>query len=136
MQVNTLLGLSSSESQTLHLLQLRGPMTPTELARATGLSSGTITGIVDTLVTRSFVTREPHPTDRRRVVVSVDPDSLRALSEQAGNVYREQTAQLERAMSALSIDQLTVVADFLAEVNRAPSELPAEFRGRGRTRTP
>lgn len=129
-QVNGLLGLSSSESQTLHLLQLQGPMSPTELSRATGLSTGTVTGLVDTLVARGFARREPHPSDRRRVIVSVDHESLLALMRDSGDVYREQSAHLERAMSGLTIDQLIVVADFLAEINQGPAQLPEEFRSR------
>lgn len=133
-QVNTLMGLNSSEAQTLHLIQLQGPISPTQLADATGLNTGTVTGVVDTLVARGLVKREPHPTDRRRVVVSVADGGLEALAEESGDVFREQVAHLNEAMAALTIAQLTVVGDFISRLNEAPAQIPEEFRDRLRRR--
>ncbi|MGH3923809.1 MAG: MarR family winged helix-turn-helix transcriptional regulator, partial [Pseudonocardiaceae bacterium] len=51
------------------LLQ-RGPTTQRVLADAMGVSARNVTGLVDALVATGFVTREPHPTDRRATLVS------------------------------------------------------------------
>jgi DNA-binding MarR family transcriptional regulator len=42
-QVAARVGMSASESQTLHLLELHGPISPSELAKLTKLSTGTMT---------------------------------------------------------------------------------------------
>ena len=71
-QVAAQVGMSASESQTLHLLELHGPLSPSELAKLTKLSTGTMTGVLDRLEQLGFVRRERHPVDRRRIVVTPD----------------------------------------------------------------
>lgn len=51
-----------------HLIQ-HGPSSPTELARALGISTAAATVVVDRLTKVGHVTRQPHPTDRRAVSV-------------------------------------------------------------------
>ncbi|MDT0496726.1 MarR family transcriptional regulator [Algiphilus sp. W345] len=47
------------------------PLTPTELARATGERSTNVTHICDELLRRELITRRPDETDRRRVVIEL-----------------------------------------------------------------
>ena len=63
-------GLTSSRAHLLWELQQRGPLTQRDLADALRVSARNITGLVDGLVATGFVTREPHPTDRRATLVS------------------------------------------------------------------
>jgi DNA-binding MarR family transcriptional regulator len=63
-------GLTNSRAHLLWELQQRGPSTQTVLADALKVSARNVTGLVDALVTTGFVTREPHPTDRRAFLVS------------------------------------------------------------------
>ena len=51
-----------------HLIQ-HGPSSPTELARALGISTAASTVVIDRLTKVGHVTRERHPTDRRAVSV-------------------------------------------------------------------
>ena len=83
-QVASRVGMSASESQSMHLLQLFGPMTPGRLAEVTGLSTGTITGVLDRLERLGFVRRERSTQDRRKVLVSLDE---KALEEQMAPYY-------------------------------------------------
>ena len=62
-------GLTPSRTRLLWVLGLQGPMTQRALADALGVSPRNVTGLVDALVATGFVTREPHPTDRRAAVV-------------------------------------------------------------------
>ena len=55
---NARLGLGASDSQFLTLLRTRGPMTPGQLAEATRLTSGTVTGVIDRLEKAKLVRRE------------------------------------------------------------------------------
>jgi DNA-binding MarR family transcriptional regulator len=63
-------GLTTSRTKLLWVLGLHGPMTQRALADALGVSARNVTGLVDALVATGFVTREPHPTDRRALLVS------------------------------------------------------------------
>jgi DNA-binding MarR family transcriptional regulator len=63
-------GLTLSRAHLLWELRRLGPATQTALADALHVSSRTVTGLVDGLVAGGFVTREPHPTDRRAFLVS------------------------------------------------------------------
>lgn len=63
-------GLTTSRAHLLWELHHRGPTTQTTLADALHVSARNVTGLVDALVAGGFVTREPHPTDRRAVLVS------------------------------------------------------------------
>lgn len=64
------LGLTMSRVPVLWHLRSRGPATQRELADTMGVSARTITGLVDGLVDTGFVTREPHPTDRRANLIT------------------------------------------------------------------
>lgn len=63
-------GLTVSRTKLLWVLGQQGPLTQRALAEALGVSARNVTGLVDALVSTGFVTREPHPTDRRAALVS------------------------------------------------------------------
>src|SRR5579863_10050526 len=63
------IGINSTDLNCLNILSFRGQMTAGELARETGLTTASITGVVDRLEEAGFVRRERDPQDRRRVVV-------------------------------------------------------------------
>jgi DNA-binding MarR family transcriptional regulator len=62
-------GLTTSRAHLLWELLHRGPTTQRVLAEALGVSARNVTGLVDALVETGFVTREPHPGDRRATQV-------------------------------------------------------------------
>jgi DNA-binding MarR family transcriptional regulator len=59
-----------------HLIQ-DGPLSPTDIAHRLGVTTAAATVIVDRLTAVGHVTRQPHPTDRRAVLVVPNPDSVR-----------------------------------------------------------
>lgn len=63
-------GLTDARAHLLWELRRRGPSTQRVLADALRVSPRNITGLVDALVATGFVTREPHPTDRRATLVT------------------------------------------------------------------
>jgi DNA-binding MarR family transcriptional regulator len=48
-----------------------GPLTQAVLAESMKVTPRNVTGLVDGLVETGFVTREPHPTDRRATLVEM-----------------------------------------------------------------
>jgi DNA-binding MarR family transcriptional regulator len=66
-------GLTESRAHVLWELQHRGPSTQRTLADALRVAPRTITTLIDALVETGFVTREPHPSDRRATLVTFTP---------------------------------------------------------------
>jgi DNA-binding MarR family transcriptional regulator len=71
------LGLHPTDHKCIGLLAETGSTTAGELAGATGLTTGAITGVIDRLEAAGFVRREDDPNDRRRVIIRVVPKRLR-----------------------------------------------------------
>ncbi len=107
------LGLGSSDSQFLNLLDLHGPLTPGRLAELTGLTTGTVTGVIDRLERGGFVRRVRDAEDRRKVLVTPVAEAMAGLAEH----YREHGEHLDAVLRRRDADQLRVIADFLADVN-------------------
>jgi DNA-binding MarR family transcriptional regulator len=63
-------GLTESRAHLLWQLQQRGPCTQATLAADLHVTPRTITALVDGLVAAGFVTREPHPSDRRAALIT------------------------------------------------------------------
>src|ERR1700753_4357503 len=63
-------GLTESRAHLLWQLQQRGPCTQRALAADLHVTPRAITALVDGLAATGFVTREPHPSDRRATLVT------------------------------------------------------------------
>jgi DNA-binding MarR family transcriptional regulator len=63
------LDVGVTETQALSNLAVSGSMGQTELADALGITTSSVTSLVDRMETAGLVTRQPHPHDRRRTVV-------------------------------------------------------------------
>lgn len=71
------IGLSANEFETIDIIRNRQPITAGELARACGLTTGAITGMVDRLERKGFVKRRRDDQDRRRVYIETVSDPAR-----------------------------------------------------------
>ncbi len=86
------LGLTESRAHVVWELQHRGPCTQRVLADALHVAPRTITTLIDGLVATGFVTREPHPSDRRATLVTFTDrgrDTGRALVQSHELLARE-----------------------------------------------
>jgi DNA-binding MarR family transcriptional regulator len=110
--VSAKVGLGASDSQFMTLLQTYGPLTPRQLAEHTGLTSGTVTGVIDRLESLGLVTRKPDPHDRRKVVVT---PSMDAIQEKLVPLYAEQAEHLHRVLATRTAAELRIISDFLAD---------------------
>jgi DNA-binding MarR family transcriptional regulator len=123
-------GLGASDSQLLSLLNLHGPLTPGRVAELTGLTSGTVTGVLDRLERGGFVRRERDAADRRKVHVVPVPEAMVPLTEH----YRPQAEHLADVLGRRDADQLRVIADFLTDLAAPEAEpvvAPPSASGRG-----
>lgn len=87
------LGLNFSDLRCLLLVSAEEEMTPSRLAELSDLTSGAVTGVLDRLEAAGFLRREPDPTDRRRMLIRLDPGRRAELDEAYAPV-------LERALAS------------------------------------
>jgi DNA-binding MarR family transcriptional regulator len=128
-------GLGASDSQLISLLNLHGPLTPGRLAELTGLSTGTVTGVIDRLERGGYVRRERDTKDRRKVLVTPVAEAMAPLGEH----YRHHGEHLDAVLSTRDDAQLRVIADFLADLAGPDAGAlvapPPSAGGRGRGTT-
>lgn len=103
------LGLSVTDSECLSLLSIKGVSTPTELARYTGLTSGSATAMLDRLEKAGYITRKPNPEDRRGVLVEIGKQYMDAARPLVAGI---QVAHAE-LLATYSEQELQIIADFL-----------------------
>ncbi len=109
------IGINATDLNCLNILSFSGHMTAGELARATGLTTASITGVIDRLEEAGYVSRERDPRDRRRVVVTLVLDqAMRNVASVFLPVMRDW-----REMSArYSDDELRLIVDFYARMEQ------------------
>lgn len=73
-------GLTVARTHLLWELHRLGPSTQRRLATALQVSPRNVTGLVDALSAGGFVTREPHPTDRRATLVTLTDLGTRTMA--------------------------------------------------------
>lgn len=108
-RVGAHLDLRGVDLDCLSLIFRHGPISPSALARRTGLHPATLTGIVDRLERGGWVARERDPSDRRAVV-------LRALRDRNRELFRllaGMNTSMNEILRHYSTDELEVLADFL-----------------------
>src|SRR6478735_1680841 len=74
-------GLTTARVHLLWILGASGPSTQQALAAALDVTPRNVTGLVDGLVGSGHVTREPHPTDRRAILVTPTARGRRAIDD-------------------------------------------------------
>jgi DNA-binding MarR family transcriptional regulator len=105
-----LLGVNGTDLRCLELLLGSGELTPRELGERLNLTTGSVTAMLDRLERLDLLSRGPHPTDRRKVVVRMtEVGASRCLDQ-----IRPLLADGQRELAAkYSTEQLLLVIDFL-----------------------
>ncbi len=73
------LGLHRSDLRCLHILK-DGSMTPRDVGQQTGLTSGSVTALLDRLEGAGFIERRRSVTDRRSVEIALSPEQEARMS--------------------------------------------------------
>src|SRR5215467_5324103 len=120
------IGINATDLNCLNIVALTGPMTAGELARATGLTTASITGVLDRLEEGGFVRRERDPKDRRRVIVTLNPGpGLREIGPTFGPLVRA----WREAAAGYSDEDLRLLLDFQLKVEQIVRDQLARLRG-------
>jgi DNA-binding MarR family transcriptional regulator len=104
-----IVGVSTTDLECLDLIQLHGPRTAGDLVKASGLTSGAVTGLIDRLERAGYVARESDPNDRRRVVVRARPENM----EQLSALYGPLQDASERLYAGYSDAELALIVGFM-----------------------
>ncbi|GAA1846015.1 hypothetical protein GCM10009836_27000 [Pseudonocardia ailaonensis] len=107
------LGLGPTDSQFMTLLDVHGPLSPGRLAELSGLTSGTVTGVIDRLEKAGFATRDRDPGDRRKVIVRRDDD---AVEQRLAPQYEAHGRHVLDMLDRRTPEQLAVIAEFFREL--------------------
>ena len=105
------LGLNATDTRCLDLISRAesSEMTAGDLGRATGLTTGAVTGILDRLETAGLVERVRDSNDRRRVIVRPLPEAGARL----GRVYDGLGAAMAKLASGYRTKELELISHFL-----------------------
>jgi len=107
-------GMTAAERKCAELLLEKGKLTPSELAEATGMTSGAMTGIVDRLVRAGYAVRVANPDDRRSVLVQVRRASQ--LAVRFGPFDSALTAAMDQVHASYSRKERDLIRRYLTEL--------------------
>ena len=102
------LGVNRTDLRCLDVLMECESATPGQLAAALGLTSGSVTTMVDRLERMGYVRRQADPRDRRKVNVVPTPKVVQAAMSLYGPIVREGAGILGR----YTAEQLEALIDY------------------------
>jgi DNA-binding MarR family transcriptional regulator len=120
------IGINATDLNCLNILSFSGRMAAGELARATGLTTASITGVIDRLEEAGYVTRERDPHDRRRVVVQV---VLEKALKDVASVFRPMIRDWQEVAAHYSDDELRLIVDFYGRMEEVFRHHLGRLRG-------
>ena len=110
------IGMSAAESRCLGVLAEMGTATPGQLAQATGLTTGAITGIVDRLEKAGYARRAPNPDDRRSLLVHAQRQDQ--LGQVLGPIYGSLASAMAQMSAGYTPEQLEFIGRYLLETTQ------------------
>ena len=118
-------GVSRSDYDALEALDEHGSLTPGELGALLSLTSGSVTALIDRLEKLGWASRNGHPADRRKVVVT--------LTQQAWQIGQDELKPYLEAVDAaarqLSNDERAMVVRFLEDLIDKVAHAPRPQHG-------
>ena len=120
------IGINVTDLNCLNILALGGRLTAGELAKQTGLTTASITGVLDRLEEAGFVRRERDPSDRRRVIVRLD--AARGMRDVAP-VFAPVIAAWRDVAAQYTDDELRLILGFQEQLERIMRDRLVELRG-------
>jgi DNA-binding MarR family transcriptional regulator len=110
------IGINATDLNCLNILSFSGPMTAGQLAQATGLTTASITGVIDRLEQAGYAERERDARDRRRVVVRLITG---AVHRDVAPAFAPMLAAWHDIAKSYTDDELALIAGFQRRVEAA-----------------
>lgn len=102
-------GISRTDLHLLERLRSEGPQTPSELARAVGLTSGGLSIALERLERIGYIRRSQHPDDRRSVLV----EATGAVAALENEVFGPLIRAMRSLLATYDDRQLMTIRDYL-----------------------
>jgi DNA-binding MarR family transcriptional regulator len=114
-QVGLRLGLRHVDLGCLDLVTRHGPLSPSSLARGSGLHPATLTGVLDRLERDGWIHRERDPSDRRAVILRASPKRVAEVVAQ----YTQMNVAMDKLCAGHTKKELELITDFLRKTTQA-----------------
>lgn len=118
------LGVNRTDGRCLDLIDQAGRISAGDLAVAAGLTTGSVTAVIDRLEAKGYLRRVPDPSDRRRVLLEVTEEMGRRSWELWGPLSRRAQPHLAR----LSVAELELLIDHMRISTELNETRAAEIR--------
>lgn len=106
------MGVVHTDLKTANILNETGPLTAGELSKITGLSTGSVTALVDRLEKAGYVRRERNESDRRRVMIVPIPERHKEIM----NHYKSLSAKIKQLGEYYEGQELHLILTFLSDI--------------------
>lgn len=120
------IGLNTTDLFCLNILSMSGPITAGQLAQKTGLTTASITGVIDRLEQAGYARRERDTGDRRRVVIHLE--AARVMREVAP-VFASVVKAWHELAAGYTDAELEFIVEFQQRAERLMREQVAKLRG-------
>ncbi|HZX37313.1 MAG TPA: MarR family transcriptional regulator [Streptomyces sp.] len=114
-----------TDLRCLDVLLQRESAAPGEPGEALGLTTGSVTAMLDRLDRLGYLTREPDPHDRRRSVVRPSDRTRRAADE----IYRPLAEEANEGLQRYSTAELQLLLDFVRGSREIQEKHVSRIRG-------
>jgi DNA-binding MarR family transcriptional regulator len=119
------LGVNETDLRCLEILiRERDEATPRLLADQLGLTTGSVTTMLDRLEKMNYVARRAHPTDRRKVIVSATAEA----SRRAGDLIGPLIDDGNEFLRGYSVAQLESIKEFITRTTELQQRHTARLR--------
>ncbi|MDD7886937.1 MarR family winged helix-turn-helix transcriptional regulator [Flavivirga sp. 57AJ16] len=105
-------GLTGTDHKYLGFIMKKGKMTAGEISILTGLTSGSVTALIDRFEKKKLVKREHAKDDRRKVFVVPNSEKIMKLFEP---LYREFRKETENLISSFSNDEKKILQSYFSK---------------------
>jgi DNA-binding MarR family transcriptional regulator len=131
-RVSAQIDLRDTDLDCLELVARHGPLSPSALARRSGLHPATMTGVLDRLERGGWVTRErdPDAADRRAVTIRIRRDR----APEIFRLYAGMNHLMDQILAGYSDSELELLADFLRRTASAGRDATEQLAGEGTAR--
>lgn len=99
--------LTPTQLAVLGTVMLMGPSTPSAIAAREGVRPPSVTRTLNCLADDGYVVREPHPDDRRQVLVRLSDKGEAMMAEERSR----RNAWLDARLSALTVDERSTLRE-------------------------
>lgn len=117
-------GLSGTDHKYLGFLMQKGQMTAGELSALTGLTTGSVTGLIDRFEQKDLVKRRFAEGDRRKVIVEPNTEKIMAVFEP---LYKEFRSKSELVMASFSEQELAVIESYFLKAIEVMNETTSKL---------